>query len=126
MTHLCGLYVRVVQRQNGPKPKRLDATARGQGQQPGPAARSNRQALSRAIRLPFAQHPYIPGGATRCRWPIIYSPPTVARTELGVHANLMADVFEKNNNSGVVFGGVGTAETQDKGEMAQEVGYADI
>ena len=33
MTHLCGLYVRVVQRQNGPKPKRSDARARTPGRQ---------------------------------------------------------------------------------------------
>ena len=25
---------------------------------------------ARPFRLPFAQHPYRPGGATRCRWPI--------------------------------------------------------
>ena len=36
------------------------------------------------VSLPFAQHPYIPGGATRCRWPIIniksltaYRPPEI-------------------------------------------------
>ena len=41
------------------------ARKRRQEAPPGSVARSGGR-----VCLPFAQHPYIPGGATRCRWPI--------------------------------------------------------
>ena len=50
MTHLCGLYVRVVQRQNGPKPKRPDARARTPGRQ---VARRPGGQLATAARFAF-------------------------------------------------------------------------